>query len=85
MIGLFCVQIIFVFLGASNAIVNRILEDNRDDNTNSVRFSYLLEGAIYLGVMIIAIVISSLLIHTVYTERSSLWPKVKKEVTFVIG
>lgn len=30
--------------------------------------------------MLIAIVISSLLIHTVITERSSLWPKVKTEI-----
>lgn len=32
-IGLFLVQIIFVILGSSNAIVNRILEDKGDDDT----------------------------------------------------
>ncbi len=73
------VQFGFVLLGAANAVINRILDED-DDSVEHERFSYLFEAAIYFTVMLIAIIISSLLIRTVKTERSSLWPKVKNEV-----
>jgi hypothetical protein len=68
-----------VLLGAANAVINRILDED-DDSVEHERFSYLFEAAIYFTVMLIAIIISSLLIRTVKTERSSLWPKVKNEI-----
>ncbi len=82
-VGLIVVQFVFVLLGAANAIINRILDED-DDSFQHETFSYLFEAAIYFIVMIIAIVISSLLIRTVITERSSLWPKVKDEVIFEV-
>ena len=78
-VGLIVVQFGFVLLGAANAVINRIL-DEEGDSIQHETFSYLFEAAIYFTVMLIAIIISSLLIRTIKTERSSLWPKVKNEV-----
>jgi len=69
-----------VILGAGNAIMNRVLYDDENIFKENVRYSFLFEAAIYFCVTLIALVISSMLIHTIYTERSSLWPKVKNEI-----